>query len=67
MKEPYRLVKVEKIDPESWEGKLNATFPYPIIASLDCDEYPRYPNMQWKLREKDIRQLISDLEKTLDG
>ena len=67
-------VKVEKIDPESWVGQTMRGFPYPMIATIGCEDYvlgfssdgTPIPSPEWKLREHDVRKLISDLEAVLN-
>jgi len=49
-------------------------FPYPMIATIGCEDYvlgfssdgTPVPSPEWKLREHDVRQLISDLEAVLN-
>jgi hypothetical protein len=69
-----RRVKIEKIDPESWLGKSYSKFPYPMIATMECDDYIRgffsdgtvIPASEWKLREHDIKNMITDLNDVLE-
>jgi hypothetical protein len=69
-----RRIKIEKIDPESWQGKSYSKFPYPMIATIECDDYiigffsdgTVAPAPKWKLREHDIKNMIADLNDVLD-
>ena len=69
-----RRVKIEKIDPESWQGKSYSKFPYPMIATMACDDYIRgffsdgtvIPASEWKFREHDIKNMITDLNDVLE-
>ncbi len=69
-----RRVKIEKIDPESWLGKSYSKFPCPMIATIECDDYiigffsdgTVAPAPKWKLRERDIKNMITDLNDVLE-
>ena len=72
-KNTTKRVKIEKIDPKSWDGQTMRGFPYPAIATIECEDYilgfsldgTPIPAPKWKLREHDIKNIITDLNDVL--